>query len=162
MENTNSSEQNVNPEPSRKGKGGRPRKQITLEKRQTVKEMAKLGITQSRIGKVVGFCPRTLRERFRQELFDGALDADTAVLKTLHELATDHKHVAATIFWSKVRCGYKHAGLVTEDDVKASQDPPKSPSSPRPEKKSEFPPMDDTKILEFNVYCNDGEPNAEY
>ena len=91
----------------------RPRFIPTEERRRTVKSMSGYGITQPEIATVLGLrSEKTLRKHFRAELDRGAIDAKTQILQTLYQMAISGKHVAATIFLAKTRCGLREIQVV--------------------------------------------------
>lgn len=71
-----------------------------------VEEMAKHGVPQDSIAVVLDISPMTLRKHFRRELDLGAAQANVQIGKTLFEMATGG-NVAAAIFWSKARMGWR-------------------------------------------------------
>lgn len=78
----------------------------TAEQRESVKAMAGFGIPQEEIARVVRCDPSTLRERFREELDDGATAANVRVVQSLYNLAVGG-NVAAAIYWTKARMGWR-------------------------------------------------------
>lgn len=44
-------------------------------------------------------------------------EADTAVMRSLLQMATSGRHITATIFWAKVRCGMQEKGREKERQV---------------------------------------------
>ena len=91
----------------------RPRFIPTEERRRMVRAMSGYGVPQEDIATVLGLrSPKTLRKHFREEITRGAIDAKTQVLQTLHRMATSGKHLAATIFSAKTRCGLREIQIV--------------------------------------------------
>lgn len=84
----------------------------TKEHRATVEAMAAVGMTQEEIATVLGIQRRALARHFREELDRAAIKADAKVLGTLFRMATSGTNPAATIFWAKVRRGWRE-----RDDV---------------------------------------------
>ena len=86
----------------------RPKLQPTEEQSRQVKMLSALGIPQEEIAKRIGIrSPKTLRKHFREQLDNGALEANSNVAKTLYQMATSGEHPSATIFWLKARMGWK-------------------------------------------------------
>ncbi len=93
---------------------GRPVYEVTDEKREQVRTMASMGMTQDDIGRVMGATAKTLRKHFREELELSAIEANTKVMQTLYTMATSGANTTASIFWAKTRCGLREArGEVT-------------------------------------------------
>jgi len=66
--------------------------------------LSSFGIRQEDIAIEVGLrSPKTLRKHFHKELDLGRIKADIRVNKTLYQLATSGKCIAATIHWEKRR-----------------------------------------------------------
>jgi hypothetical protein len=86
----------------------RPMFTPTADQRALVKSMAGLGTPHEDIARKIGIrSPKTLRKHFRDELDLGSTDADYNVRRTLYQMATSGKDTAATIFWMKVRAGWR-------------------------------------------------------
>lgn len=92
----------------------RPAFKATRKMRETVKIMAGLGVKSDDIAVVIGCAPKTLRKHFRTELDLGMVEANAKVVKSLFDMATSGKNVAAAIFWAKVRCGFRESGMAME------------------------------------------------
>jgi predicted transcriptional regulator len=92
-----------------KNKGGRPFYQPTDEVRGSVKAMSGYGMPHEEIAKAIGICPQTLRKHFRSELDCGHAIASAKVLESLFKMATEGKQVAAAIWWTKARLGWKES-----------------------------------------------------
>jgi hypothetical protein len=76
----------------------------TAEQKRLVKVLSSFGIRQEDIATQVGLrSPKTLRKHFRKELDLGRIEADIKVGKTLYQLASSGKCIAATIYWEKRR-----------------------------------------------------------
>lgn len=88
---------------------GRPPYQPTEQDRKTVEAMAACGIPHEQIAPVVGMAPKALRKHFRDELDLAATKANAKVAATLFAAATSGRDLAATIFWCKVRLGWREA-----------------------------------------------------
>ena len=97
----------------------RPSLSPTPEQRRSVKVMAGLGLRQEHIALIVEIAPRTLRKHFRKELDRGMAEANAKVLQTLFGMATSGRNTAATIFWSKTRCGLRERREADEHSVMA-------------------------------------------
>jgi hypothetical protein len=88
---------------------GRPKYQPTEEHRRQVMIMAGLGIVQAEIANLIGCSDRTLRTYYRRELDTGATEANMRVAQSLYNLATKEGNVAACIWWTKARMGWREA-----------------------------------------------------
>jgi hypothetical protein len=86
---------------------GRPRFEPTEHQRQQVLLLTGLGVTQENIATVLDVAPKTLRRVFRRELDRGVIEANARVMQALYLNATKHNNVAAQIWWSKCRAGWK-------------------------------------------------------
>ena len=85
----------------------RPRLKFTEEQRNLVKSMAATGIRQDEIARKLKIrSPKTLRAHFRDELDQGATDANFKVASVLYKQAINGNTVAA-IFWLKTRAGWR-------------------------------------------------------
>ncbi len=78
-------------------------------------------------------------------------ESHQAVLASLHAMATSEKCSAATIFWIKNMC----ADLLRTPETK------ETPANRSPKRNEPLTP-ENVKPIEFDVYCNDGEPNFDY
>ena len=87
---------------------GRPSFRPTEKHRKLTLLLVSRGISQDQIARFIGISPKTLRKHLRRELTLGSIEANLAVLKTLHKMACSgkRKHLAAAIFWAKSRCGF--------------------------------------------------------
>jgi hypothetical protein len=81
----------------------------TEEQRRQVKLLAAMGNSHESIGKVIGIAPKTLRKHFEQELFRGAIDANTQMARKIYETGMGG-NVSAMIFWMKNRAGWREHG----------------------------------------------------
>jgi hypothetical protein len=77
-----------------------------------VSVMAAGGIDQAKIAGVLGICKPTLRKYFRHELDAAALEAHASVIASLLWMATKGKNVAAAIWWTKSRLGWRERIVV--------------------------------------------------
>ena len=101
---------------------GRPKFEPKEEQRQLVKSFAAIGTRHEDIALKIGIrSPKTLRKYFATELNLGAVEANYRVGQTLFKMATSGDHPAATIFWSKVRMGWRERG---PDDGRNPAAPP--------------------------------------
>ena len=100
---------------------GRPRTNFTNEERIRIKAMAANGITYKLIARTYGCSINTLRRHCSQELFEGRMEADEAVLKSLYNMATSERCVTATIFFVKTRCQHLTSGFNQEPDIPAEE-----------------------------------------
>lgn len=81
----------------------------------TVLTMTGYGITQERIGRVLQLDGKTLRAHYRRELDIGATEADARVVESLYRNATKNDNVAAQIWWTKARMGWKGTDVVQQE-----------------------------------------------
>ena len=88
---------------------GRPKHKPTDEHRHQVKVMAAFGIQQSEIATLIECDAKTLRKHYRRELDTAATEANLRVATSLFNLATKEKNVAACIWWTKSRMGWREA-----------------------------------------------------
>ena len=118
--------------------------------RESICIFARCGIRPDAIAGLFGLTEDSLLTEFGEEIAAAARQAKQAVLEALYELATSKKSVSATIFWIKTFC----ADLLPTPPAK---DPPRKSSKPTAPRE-EFVP----RPFKFEVYNNDGEPNADY
>jgi len=85
-----------------------PRKKLTPteEQRRHVKSLAAVGIDPPDLARYFRVSEKTFLKYYRDEIFRGPLEANAKVGKTLLDMATDGQTPAATIYWSKARCGW--------------------------------------------------------
>ncbi|HEY2615795.1 MAG TPA: hypothetical protein VGI78_00505 [Acetobacteraceae bacterium] len=69
--------------------------------------MTGLGIIQDDIARFLEIDDKTLRKHFRRELDTGAIEANMRVASSLYTMATQDKNVAAAIWWTKARMGWR-------------------------------------------------------
>lgn len=99
----------------------RPKLSVTSEQRNMVKALSAYAVPQDEIAKRIGVrSPKTLRKYFREELDNGAVDANCTVAKALFRMATSGEHPAATIFWLKARAGWKDRPATDYAAIQAS------------------------------------------
>lgn len=89
---------------------GRPRHKPTAKQKADVSEMVAMGTPHEQIAIKIGISAKTLRRRYEQEIKASAIDANLSVAKTLFQMATSGQCAAATIFWCKVRNGFRVPG----------------------------------------------------
>jgi hypothetical protein len=113
----------------------------TDEQRKEIRAMASFGVHPSTIARIVNLPEEILLAYCGKEIAQAALESQESVLSALLNMAKSEKNISATTFWLKTF----GAHLLPTPPVK--DDSPKS---------SDRPPVD------FFVYNNDGEPNADY
>ena len=91
---------------------GRPTYRPTPEARRQVETMAGFGIHQTEIARLLNIDAKTLRLHFRDELDTGMTKANMRVAQALYTNAVKHNNVAAQIWWTKARMGWKDATAV--------------------------------------------------
>jgi len=91
---------NVN-QPSARKSAGRPRYRPSPDHRLLVSRLHSVGTPSSKIARICGISPPTLRKYFRDELAAPV----PFQLPSLFEQAT-HGNTRAAIFWAKTRCGF--------------------------------------------------------
>ena len=87
---------------------GRPY-QPTEEQRRQVMTMTGFGIRQEEISNALEIDKKTLHKYFRRELDTGMTEANVRVVQALYTNATKNMSVAAQIWWTKTRMGWKEA-----------------------------------------------------
>lgn len=98
-----------------KAKVGRPsieRDELTAKQ---VQQLAGYGLTVIEIGKFIGMSQPSVHKYYMPELETGHIVANAAVAQSLFRMATHktHPNVAAAIWWTKTRMGWREGG----DDV---------------------------------------------
>jgi hypothetical protein len=85
-----------------------PRKKLTPteDQRRHVKFLSAVGTKPHDIACYIGVSEKTLMKYFKKEIFRGPLEANAKVGKTLLEMSTNGQEPAASIYWSKARCGW--------------------------------------------------------
>ena len=81
--------------------------QPTDEQRRQVMVMTGFGIRQDEISTMLQVDVKTLRKHFRRELDTGMIEANTRVVQALYNNAVKNDNVAAQIWWTKARLGWK-------------------------------------------------------
>jgi hypothetical protein len=86
----------------------RPKFVPTDAHRTKVRSLAAYGTKHDDIAKVIGLrSAKTLRKHYREELTRGSIEATAQVGQTLYQMATSGEQPACTIFWMKVRGGWR-------------------------------------------------------
>ena len=81
----------------------------TPEERRQVLSMTGYGIQQTEIARLLDIDAKTLRLYFRDELDTGMTQANMRVAQALYKNAVTNENVAAQIWWTKTRMGWKEA-----------------------------------------------------
>jgi transcriptional regulator with XRE-family HTH domain len=85
----------------------RPKLKPTEEQRRMVKTMTAMGAKQEDVAARIGVrSPKTLRKYFRDELDQGASEANLAIAQTLFKVA-QAGDVRAIVFWLRSRAGWR-------------------------------------------------------
>ncbi|GHH09323.1 hypothetical protein GCM10008023_05860 [Sphingomonas glacialis] len=92
--------------------GGRPRIEISSEKREAIKRLATVGTPQEVIARIVGFSVDTLDRHCRAELDAGLEEANAQIAGALFAKAMAGD-TSSIIWWEKTRAG-KHETTRTE------------------------------------------------
>ena len=90
----------------------------TAKDREMVKLATGHGLTQAEIATILRLDSKTLRKYFREELDSGSAVAVNAMAQNLWKKAMGDgpASVTATIFWLKVRAGWREASVSSEGD----------------------------------------------
>ena len=85
-----------------------PRKKLTPtdDQRRQVKSMAAVGIEPRDIALYHHVSLETFRKHYKEELFQGPLEANAKVGRALFEMSCNGKTPVASIYWMKSRCGW--------------------------------------------------------
>lgn len=86
---------------------GRPAHKPTEGTRKAVRTMSAYQIPQDEIAEAVGVTAKTLRKHYVLELKQGLMNARLRVHRTAYEMATSGENTAMTIFWLKVKSGWR-------------------------------------------------------
>lgn len=92
-----------------------PRHEPTDELREQVQTYAGYGTPHADIALALGMGKTTLEKYYKQELKLGSIKANALVAQSLFAMTqakNDPGRIAATIFWMKVRCGWKTTNKV--------------------------------------------------
>ena len=104
-----------------KKKTGRPKKKLTKKQEDAIIKALSLGLPKKQIAPLVNMGERTFREYLASHArLSAAYKKATAtinekIIGTLARMAEGGKHVAATIFWAKTRCGFKEKQVIELD-----------------------------------------------
>jgi hypothetical protein len=113
--------------------------------------MAGFGVPQLEIARLIDISDRTLRTYYRRELDTGATEANLRVAQSLFALATKEKNVAAAIWWTKARMGWRGT---TDVNVGGQPDSPVAIDftwAPA------LPPAATTPVIEADAEAEDAE-----
>jgi len=84
----------------------------TDDQRRQVLTMTGFGCRQEEICTSLQIDKKTLHKHFRRELDTGMTEANVRVAQALYSNATKHNNVAAQIWWTKTRMGWKDTSVV--------------------------------------------------
>lgn len=96
------------PAPTTRDRRGRRRHIPKKQERAAVETLAGYGVSHDEIGLIIGIAPKTLRERYRDELDGGTALANAKVAQNLFAKATGNgrEAVTAAMFWLRCRAGW--------------------------------------------------------
>lgn len=77
--------------------------------------MTGYGITQADVAKWLQLDTKTLRKHYKHEIDIGAIEANAQVARSLYKNAVENENVAAQIWWTKARMGWKDTSNQPED-----------------------------------------------
>ncbi|HUY05059.1 MAG TPA: hypothetical protein VMV33_17415 [Rhodocyclaceae bacterium] len=104
-------------DPAPKGqRGGQNRFEPTADQAKVVRAMAAYGIPQDKIAQAIGISKPTLEKHFRETLDIAMTEANAKVAETLFKMATSGTVVAATIYWTKARMGWRDVQAIQQLD----------------------------------------------
>ena len=111
--------------------------QPTDEQRRSVLTMTGFGLRQDEICISLQIDKKTLHKHFRRELDTGMIEANVRVAQALYTNATKHNNVAAQIWWTKTRMGWKDTSVVENNgnllvDFRWADAPPAATALPTP------------------------------
>lgn len=86
--------------------------QPTDDQRRQVLTMTGFGIRHEDICTSLQIDKKTLYKHFRRELDTGMTEANVRVARALYANAVQHNNVAAQIWWTKTRMGWKDTSVV--------------------------------------------------
>jgi hypothetical protein len=86
--------------------------QPTDDQRRQVLTMTGFGILQEEIANALEIDRKTLTKHFRRELDTGMTVANVRVAQALYQNAVQHNNVAAQIWWTKTRMGWKDTSVI--------------------------------------------------
>jgi hypothetical protein len=84
----------------------------TDDQRRAVLTMTGFGLKQEEIATSLEIDRKTLTKHFRRELDTGMIEANVRVAKALYQNAVQHNNVAAQIWWTKTRMGWKDTSVI--------------------------------------------------
>ena len=113
--------------------------------RAVVVYLVAIGFPISRIAECLNVPEQSLHQYFSRELDSARTHTEVQARAALAHMAKSGRYPGVT-----------QSLLKPPRPPQRAADPNDSPRGPI------LRPIDDTKWLEFNVYCNDGEPNADY
>lgn len=87
------------------------------QKAEIVKSLSKYGVPQDQIAAVIKMSRDTMLKLYKQEMLEGAAEANAAVTKRLYQKALEGD-TASLIFWIKCRCRWRESDK--NDPVTAS------------------------------------------
>ena len=122
---------------------------ISQDQAQTALRWARLAIRPSFIATYFNVGLPTLVQACGPEFRKPVTEPQRAVLRAIYESATARHNTAAANFWLKIHCPH----LLPKPASKT-----KTPEPP----KQNYERKDPSLAFEFDVYCNDGEPNYPY
>jgi hypothetical protein len=93
----------------------------TENHRRQVLTMAGFGIRQEEIARILLCDKKTLRKYYRYELDTGMTEANVRVVEALFTNATKHNNVAAQIWWTKARMGWRGTDILQNEDAVVPQ-----------------------------------------
>jgi len=88
---------------------GRPSWIPTEEQQRQVEELAGLGLRDNDIALIIGVSERTIKNKCRELLDSGRAKALEKVSRTAHQMAASGKWPVMTIFYLKVRGGWRES-----------------------------------------------------
>ena len=113
------------------------------QERKEIIEMARQGVRLPAIAKMFDLPEEILLASCGKDIAEVALQSQKAVLSALLNMAKSEKNISATTFWLKTFGSHLLPAPPAKDSPQNSSEPNR-------------PPVD------FFVYNNDGEPNADY
>jgi hypothetical protein len=102
----------MTPRTKKQKQRGRPRIEVTATMKRTARKAAGYGLTDEQIATLIGVCESSLKNHCAKELASGRVEASSKVQETAFAMANSGKIPAMTIFWLKVRCGWKEPAAV--------------------------------------------------
>jgi hypothetical protein len=90
--------------------GGQNKINVTSEMRAQVLAMVGFGIPQEQIAVVMHISPRSLQNRFKPELAEGGIKANSKIIEGLYNQAMKG-NISALIFWAKCKCGWREVNV---------------------------------------------------